>query len=425
MWDMMLSGLYSPPKIRDIANNEWGFRTRPTRKMGGKPFCMSAIYQLFTKPFYYGWFEYPSKSGQWYQGRHDPLVTEAEFNRVQAMLGRTGNPRPKKNSDFAFTGLIRCGECDSMVTAEDKYQIICSECRHKFASRNRNACPRCEIPIEKMTGATFLYYTYYHCTKQKNRRCTQKSVSAPEMERQIDGYLARVQISERFKEWAIKYLHELHVKESSSRNDIIRSQQSAYRNCILRIDNLVKLKTAPGNADGSQLSDEEYGRQRVALLKEKAAIEEMLRDAGHRVEQWLDLSEKTFEFACVARTRFAKGDSKAKKEILLTIGSNLTLKGKKLNIEAKKPFLLLENSLSGSEPKKEQIEPENHGLPQRQKVETKSNILGRLGDLDEVRTRNQDLVKSIYAFYQGFTGTPYEIFPGWLSREQSVDVEQN
>ena len=34
-----------------------GFRTRPTRRMGGKPLVTSAIYQLFTKPFYYGSFE--------------------------------------------------------------------------------------------------------------------------------------------------------------------------------------------------------------------------------------------------------------------------------------------------------------------------------------------------------------------------------
>jgi DNA invertase Pin-like site-specific DNA recombinase len=116
MWDLMLTGLYTPPRIREIANNEWSFRTRPTRKMGGKPLCMSAIYQVFTKTFYYGWFEYPHGSGKWYRGRHEPMITEAEYDQVQVFLGRNGNPRPKTHPDFAFTGLIRCGECGSMVT---------------------------------------------------------------------------------------------------------------------------------------------------------------------------------------------------------------------------------------------------------------------------------------------------------------------
>src|SRR6266699_1345445 len=47
MWDLLLTGLYTPPRIRDIANAEWSFRTRPTRKMGDKPLCRSAIYKIF------------------------------------------------------------------------------------------------------------------------------------------------------------------------------------------------------------------------------------------------------------------------------------------------------------------------------------------------------------------------------------------
>ena len=106
MWDLMLTGLYMPSRILEIANNEWGFRTRPTRKMGGRPLSRSALYQIFTKPFYYGVFEYPVGSGKLYQGRHEPMVTEAEYERVQKLLGRTGNPRPKTHQEFAFTGLI-------------------------------------------------------------------------------------------------------------------------------------------------------------------------------------------------------------------------------------------------------------------------------------------------------------------------------
>ncbi len=402
MWDLMLTGLYTPPRIREIANNEWSFRTRSTRKMGGKPLCLSAIYQVFTKPFYYGWFEYPNGSGQWYQGKHEPLITQAEYERVQVLLGRNGNPRPKTHLEFAFTGLIRCGDCHSMVTAEEKRQLICSGCRFKFAYQNHDACPRCETPIETMTGAIFLHYTYYHCTKAKNPGCVQKSVSGKELDRQIDNYLSRIQISERFKEWALKYLHELHEKESASRNDIIQAQQNAYRECVRRIDNLVKLKTSPDNADGSLLSDEEYGRQRVELLKEKSALEELLRDAGHRIEQWVKLSERTFEFACAARDRFSKGDSKTKKEILVAIGSNLTLKDKKLCIEAKKPFLILEKSLSLDEPENEPIEPENTAVSQRQKEANASLSPRRLGGRHEARTEHiyQKVVRKVYHFFR-------------------------
>jgi site-specific DNA recombinase len=423
MWDLMLSGR-TPAQILKLANEEWCFRTRPTRKMGGKPLCRSAIYQIFTKPFYYGWFEYPNGSGHWYEGKHEPIVTEVEYDRVQAILGRNGNSRRQTQRTFAFTGLIRCGDCGSMVTAEEKHQLMCGNCRFKFAYRRHETCPRCQTPIENMAKPLFLHYTYYHCTKGRNRSCTQKSISAPELERQIDGYLSRIQISERFKAWAIKYLRELYGQEATSRNDTIQAHQKAHTECLLRIDALVKLKTSPQNADDHLLSEDEYGRQRMELLKDKARLEELLQDVGHRVLKSLDLTEKTFEFACTARERFARGDIGTKKEILLAIGSNLTLKDRTLLIEAKKPFFILETSLPACTSQSTALEPENVQAPQRQEEAPASACPRLLADLDIVRTlyhRNEHLVQEVYRFFRSFQGTPYEIFPDWLSHEPSVN----
>src|ERR1035437_3447524 len=317
-----------------------------------------------------------------------------------------------------------------MVTAEEKHQVICSKCRFKFACRNRNACPRCQTPMEKMKAPLFLHYTYYHCTKKRNPSCTQKCLSGKELDQQIDSYLARIQISERFKDWAIKYLHELHEKESTSRNDIIQAQQNAYRACLGQIDNLVKLKTSSSNSDGSLLSDEEYGKQRLLLLKEKAGLEELLRDAGHRVLQWLKLSEETFEFACAARERFSKGDPKTKKEILLAIGSNLTLKDKKLCIEARKPFFILENSLSSNERENSTLEPETIRSPKRQKEAIASSCPRVLADLEDVRTlqhNNEYVVKAIYHFFRSICMSPSFSLSDWfmLYHSGSMDDSKN
>jgi hypothetical protein len=234
-------------------------------------------------------------------------------------------------------------------------------------------------------------------------RCTQKSIGSEELERQVDAFLNRLTISERFRKWAVTYLHELHDKEIASRNEVIKSQQRAYEECLRRLDSLVKLKTSPSNLDGSQLSDEEYGNQRVQLLKQKANLEELLQDTGHRVEQWLKLTEQTFEFARTARDRFAKGDYLVKKEILLAVGSNLILRDKKLCIEAKKPFLLLESCFPGHADKTQTFEPEKTIIPQGRKgasVPVRPNLCATG---DEPRTlchENELLVKSIYHFFQ-------------------------
>ncbi len=365
MWDLVLTGLHTPAEILRIANEDWKFKTRQSRKTGGKAIPRSVIYRMFTQPFYYGQFEYPRGSGHFYQGKHEPMITEAEYDRVQMLLGKKGKPRPQSTREFPFVGLIKCGDCGRMVTAEEKRQIICSQCNFKFAHGKREACPRCVTPVENMKNPKFPRYSYYHCSKSKIPRCTQKVVSGDVLEAQIDQFLARIQISEKFRDWALKYLHELHEKEHATRNEIIQAQQKAYNDCVRRIDNLVKLKTSPDNGDGNLLSDDEYGRQRNHLLKEKAALEEMLNDAGHRIDQWVKLSERTFEFACTVRERFAKGDAKTKKEILSTVGSNLILKDKILSIEAKKPFFILENSLSDSESQIAEIELKNIGTAQQ------------------------------------------------------------
>ena len=40
--------------------------------------------------FYSGKFEYPEGSGTWYQGNHEPMITEAQFNQIQVRLGKRG-----------------------------------------------------------------------------------------------------------------------------------------------------------------------------------------------------------------------------------------------------------------------------------------------------------------------------------------------
>jgi site-specific DNA recombinase len=402
MWDMMLTGLYTPPRILEIANKEWGFRTRPTRRMGGKPLARSAIYQFFTKPFYHGRFEYPAGSGQWYQGKHEPMITEAEYDRVQTLLGRKGRPRPQKRHEFSFTGLIRCGECARMVTADERHQVMCGHCKFKFAYRNRDGCPRCKTVIEKMVNPLFLHYTYYHCSKSLRPMCQQKCVSGREMEKQIKEHLARISISKRFKDWAIKHLHELHEKEKSLQDDIIKSQRKAHQECLDAIDGLLNLKTSPGNKNGTLLSDDEYAQRRGKLINEKAALERLIDNANHRTEQQLKLSEQTFEVACTAQKRFVEGDPNTKKAILAAVQSNLILKDKRLLFEVTKPFLLLENTIYPEKPIIPPIEPEKTVVTQRRNAPSIFMRPCLLGGLDDVHNlqKAQIAARRIYQYFR-------------------------
>jgi site-specific DNA recombinase len=364
-WEMMLTGTYTVAKILEIVNNDCGYRSPIHKRIGGKPLCRSMLYRIFTDPFYYGDFEYPTGSDTWHKGKHKPMISKGEFDHVQQLLGRKGRPRPK-NLEFDYSGLLNCGECRGAITAEEKWQIICPVCKTKFASKNKDECIKCKLKIEEMINPTLLHYIYYHCTKRKNPNCSQKSIRVEDLEQQINDLLSRIQISERFKTWAIKHLNEVNDQEVDIRNSVIESLDEAYKNCVQRIDNLVKLKISPQNSDGSLLSDEEFKGQKSDLLREKSDLEEKKKEAGLRISHWIKLTEESFNLACYAKYRFENGSVQEKRELLYSLGSNLTLNNKTLSINLQKPLYFLEQTLSEVEEISGMFEPAKKGVTEAQ-----------------------------------------------------------
>jgi len=170
MFELLFAGK-SPRQIWDVARFEWISETRKQRKIGGKHLALGAIYKLLNNPFYAGVIVW---NGRQYPGAHEPMISWHEFERVQALLVRSGKRRPQRRS-FAFTGIIRCGECGFTVTAEEK--------TNRYGS----------------------HYTYYHCSKRRpDYRCHQPSVQAIDLEDQISSFLESVTLPVRLFEWANK-----------------------------------------------------------------------------------------------------------------------------------------------------------------------------------------------------------------------------
>jgi hypothetical protein len=59
------------------------------------------------------------------------MATIDEFERVQQLLGRPARPRAKTR-EFAYTGMIRCGECGFTVTAEAEPQADVAAQQSRF-----------------------------------------------------------------------------------------------------------------------------------------------------------------------------------------------------------------------------------------------------------------------------------------------------
>lgn len=386
IFDLFLTGKYSVSQICDIANNDWGLRTRQTKKMGGKPLSISHIYHILIEPFYYGYFYW---GGELVKGSHQSMITLSEYDQVQKLLGRKGRPRQKQHV-FAFSGMIRCGECGAMVTAEEKRQVICSSCKHKFSYLNRDDCPRCESKIDEMKKPVFLHYVYYRCTKKRNRSCSQGYIKVEELEKQIDQALAKFQISVKFKDWVLKLLRDHYRKGSTVQESIAESLSKSYNDVQARLTNLLNLKLSPLNTSGNLLSDEEYVQQKELLIKEKHRIEEKLRDQGQSFEGWMSICERAFNFASHSRCWFYEGDWEAKRLILASFGSNLILLNKKVLINLENPLLVAiektVNDIPESSPKFATLEPEKELVFSGRNEYLGSKIPTLLRGLNDVRT---------------------------------------
>jgi len=336
---LILSGNTTPMEALNVLNNKYNYRTRKTKRQGGKPLAKSAWYRFLGDPYLYGLMV--RKEGQ-VKHTHKPVLSKEEFDRLQILVGRKGKPRMCKH-EFAFKEVLKCGSCGGSITAEERWQIICPVCKTKFhKGKDTVKCKGCGILIEKMKNPTILHYIHYHCTKKINPSCSEGSIQLNELENQVDKELQKYEISETFRDWAIEYLNELNQSEVQDREIIRGNAKVAYDDCVKKLDNLLNLKISPQNVNGSVISDEEYTRRRTVLMAEKEDLQIKLNETNQRINNWMELSEKTFNFACYARYWFANGDLKLKTEILGALGSDFLIKDKNLQISGLKHWFLIE-----------------------------------------------------------------------------------
>ncbi len=296
------SGKYTVPQAYKIATQEWGL----TNRNGGR-LSISNWYAMLNHPLYYGEFEFPRGSGQWYKGKHRPMITQTEFLKIQAYLGRKGTTRPKTYI-FSYAGLFQCGSCGAGITAENK------------TKRNLNG--------------NVHFYVYYHCTKKKNPDCTEKVVEEKELEKQIKEKIYTIDIPSSFKDWAIRYYKENEAREEKSELKVIENQQKAYDGTEEKLSRLLDLQLS------GAISEAEATTKREELLKEKDRLKSSLETP--RQESWIKRLERAMNTAEDIANSFEEGDENKRKQILRNLGSNLYIKSKMFGIEASNPILLME-----------------------------------------------------------------------------------
>jgi DNA invertase Pin-like site-specific DNA recombinase len=136
---------------------------------GNKGLALGNIYLILENPFYYGVFEYPKKSGNFYTGKHKPIITKELYDQVQFQI-KSQVLRTQEPKEFAFTKMMTCGLCGSGICADEKFKKL------KDGSVNR--------------------HIYYGCTKAKDKDCKCGYINEVELIEQFEKLLNQISINE-------------------------------------------------------------------------------------------------------------------------------------------------------------------------------------------------------------------------------------
>ncbi|GEM_PF-135496 len=201
---------YEGLAIRDI--ERW-LKQIDFRSSHGKHLNFATIHLMLHRPFYYGRFEYPIGSGNWFKGKHKPIITKKLFDLVQEVIAKRSTQRRGEKAmvvaPFTFLHLMRCGFCGSGITAQEKYK--------------------------KLRNGDLTAYRYYMCTKARDRFCPGNYLNEKDLIVQLGNLIDKVDLDliglrDEFEAG----LHRLYRYESYTTGEPFRARPRERREIDLR-----------------------------------------------------------------------------------------------------------------------------------------------------------------------------------------------
>ncbi len=182
MFETVAYEKYSGRRLHAWLKDEIKFKTK-----NGKCLTLSNVYIVLRNHFYYGTFEYPKGGGQWYQGKHTPLITKELFDKVQENIAT--HIIKTEGKEFAFTKLITCKLCGSGITADEKFK--------------------------KQMNGNVHRYVYYGCCRFQDKNCKSGYMREEELIEQLAGLMDTIDLNEIGIRERIKSEIERHKKFQS------------------------------------------------------------------------------------------------------------------------------------------------------------------------------------------------------------------
>jgi site-specific DNA recombinase len=201
---LYITGTWS---LRDLADHlaEQGLRSRGTPRFPERVLGPNRIHEMLQNPYYIGIVKWDGRS---YPGRHEPLVDQETFDRVQILsaAARVGGERPQVHHHY-LRGTVLCDQCLGRLLFG----------RH----RNRTGTP----------------YDYFSCTNRAVRRRPIRCESSahypvPRVEDEVEQLYRTVRLSEEVKAQIRSELRE----ELSNRAALIEQEAKRHERTLKKIE---------------------------------------------------------------------------------------------------------------------------------------------------------------------------------------------
>jgi site-specific DNA recombinase len=166
-FELYATGQYNYQDLRDRLT-EAGLRTRGNRRYGSRPVSLHKIGDILKDRYYLGYVTY---DGVEYKGRHEALISQELFDRVQRVLfnERRAGTRHRVHNHY-LKGLLWCARCGHRLIV---------------------------IPGRSKTGQQYFYYL---CRGRQLGSCDFPYLHLSKLERLVEAHYATVQLSEAFRE---------------------------------------------------------------------------------------------------------------------------------------------------------------------------------------------------------------------------------
>ena len=261
-----------------------------------------------------------SHKGEWYPGKHEPLIDRSTWNRVQKLLGS----KVYRSHELTYAGgLIRCGHCGHYITGEQ---------------------------VRKKTKTGENLHTYYRCSKYSTQGHPRVRIRGADIDAEILKILGSLRIEDgKLREWFHMVLQSQTrdaQEESRERRDELQRQLSKV---IDQQDRLLNLRLADEIDEQTFAKKQREHRDREADLRLKIDVTDLSHD------EVADLAVKVFELSQSLIEKWLTADYAEKRRMLEITCLNLELDGATLCAQMRKPFDVLAEGLISEESRSERI----------------------------------------------------------------------